>query len=97
MAHHYFKGTEVRCQGEFTDADGNAQDPTAVFFKVMDPSDNLTSYQYGVNTQLVKDATGTYYADVDADEAGDWWYTLYATGTGKSAAEAYFRIEESKF
>jgi hypothetical protein len=97
MANHYYNGAEVRCEGTFTDADGVAQDPTAVFFKVKDPGGNLTSYEYGVDAELVKSATGIYYADVDIDEAGIWPYRFYATGTGQSAEEAFFRVEAGQF
>jgi hypothetical protein len=97
MANHYFVGARPCCWATFTDADGTAQDPTAVYFKVTDPSGNTTTYTYGVDAQLVQSATGIYYVAVDADEAGIWWYRYYSTGTGQAAGEAFFRVEPSKF
>lgn len=92
MANSYFVGAEVRCQGTFTDADGNAQDPAAVFVQVNDPSGNTDSYQYGVDVELVKSATGIYYVDVDCDEEGWWDYRVYSTGAGQAAGEDKFQV-----
>lgn len=99
MANHYFLGADVRCWVTFQDSAGTAQDPTAVNFKFMDASGNTTSYVYGgtgANTALVKSDTGIYYVDIDADEKGTFWYRWWSTGTGKAAAEASFRVEESR-
>ena len=51
-----------------------------------DPSGNTTSLTYGVDAALVKDSTGVYHVDVDADEVGWWHYRVYSTGTGQAAA-----------
>lgn len=97
MANHYQKGDLVRATGTFSDSDGVAQDPTAVFCKYTNPAGTTTTLEYGVDAALVKSATGIYYVDVDASTAGAWRYRFYATGTGQSAAEAFFRVEASKF
>jgi len=93
----YDKGDLIRCSAAFTDADDNAQDPTVVGFKVRDPSNNITSYVYGTDAELVKDSTGNYHVDVDADEVGTWYYRFYSTGTGQAADESEFEIEATKF
>lgn len=93
----YDKGDRVRCTGTFTDSAGAAQDPTAVFFQFKDPSDNATTYTYGVDAELVKSSTGVYYVDVDADEEGTWTYRLYSTGTGQGAAQSTFGVKKSEF
>ncbi len=80
----------MRCTGTFTDSAGTATDPAAIFGQVKDPSGNITSYEYGVDAELVKSATGIYYFDVDVDEPGDWWYRFYSTGSGQAAGETQF-------
>lgn len=88
----YDKGDVVRCSGAFTDSDGVAQDPAAVFCEYRDPSGNVTDLEYGVDGELVKSAVGSYYVDVDADEVGFWYYRFYSTGTGQAADEDVFRV-----
>jgi hypothetical protein len=97
MANEYALGQLVRCTGTYTDAEGVAVDPTAVFFEVEDPSGNTTSLEYPGDAALHKSGTGIYYVDVDADECGWWYYRHYATGTGQAADEASFRVKESRF
>lgn len=92
MTSLYSEGDLVRCTGTFTNADGDAVDPTAVIFKTKDPSGNITTLTYGVDAALVKSATGVYYVDVDVDEAGLWWYRFESTGTGQAAGEDKFTV-----
>lgn len=81
----------------FETAAGADIDPTAVFCKVRDPSGNVSTLQYGVDGALVKDSIGNYHADIDADEAGTWYYRFYSTGTGKAADESSFEVSASQF
>ena len=95
MANTYDVGDVVRCTGTFTDADGTAQNPTAVSFAVRAPSATAaTVYAYGTDAEVVRSATGVYYVDVSITGAGTWWYRFYATGTGKSAGEQHFSVRE---
>jgi len=93
----YDRGDLIRCSAAFTDADDNAQDPTAVYFKFKDPGGNITTYTYGSDAELVKDSTGNYHVDVNADEVGTWYYRFYSTGTGQAAGESEFDIQPSRF
>ena len=94
MANTYDVGDVVRCTGTFTDSDGNAQDPTAVLFAFTTPAGVLTTYTYGVDAELIKSATGVYYADLAITESRTWRYRLYATGTGQSAGSSWFNVRE---
>ena len=90
---NYYDDQAVKLQATFTDEDGAALDPTAVYCIVKDPSGNIASYQYGVDAELVKSDTGIYYVVVDADEVGVWFYRWYSTGTGQAAGEGRFDVE----
>ena len=90
-------GDMVRCSGQFTDANGVLIDPAVVRFKVKSPSNVVTSYLYGTNSQLVKLAVGKYYVDVSVAEAGTWFYRFYSTGTNQAAAETEFVVARSQF
>ena len=96
MANLHDVGDLVRVTGTFTDADGNAQDPTVVKCDYTDPSGNTTELVYGTDEELVKSSTGVYYTDINADEAGLWTYRWYSTGTGQAADEGWFQVEEQR-
>lgn len=93
----YDKGDLLRCSGTFTDADGIAQDPTAVFFKYKTPAGTTITYTYGTDDELVKDSNGNYHVDLDLDEVGTWSYRFYSTGTGQAAAEGQFFVQQTEF
>lgn len=94
----YDKGDVVRCSGAFTNSTTAAvTDPTVVKFSFLDPNQATTTYTYGIDAQLMKDSTGNYHVDVDADIVGVYHWRLYSTGTGKAAAEDKFRVRHSAF
>lgn len=97
MYNIYQVGDLVRCSGEFTDQAGTVLDPTDVFFSVKNPAGTITTYEYGVDVALVKDSTGNYHVDVDANATGIWYYRFYSTGTGQTAAEGLFTVPVTNF
>jgi hypothetical protein len=92
----YDIGDLVRCTGTFASSGTNVN-PSAVMFKVRTPAGVVTTYTYGVDAALVRDATGVYHVDVSADTAGDWLYRFWSTGTGQAAEEGRFRVQSSLF
>ena len=88
----YEVGNLIRVSAEFTDPnnDDAETDPTSVYLTVKSPSGTVVEYTYGVGSDITKASTGNYYADVDADEPGRWWYRWYSTGTGQAAKEGSF-------
>lgn len=99
MANYYTVGALVRCWCTFQDSSSNNQDPTNVFFRYVDTAGSTTSLTYGgtgPSTRVVKDATGIFYCDVDADATGTFSYKWWATGTGQSAAEDAFHADEER-
>jgi hypothetical protein len=94
----YDYGDKVRCRGEWTDVDGDYQDPTSVFFSYIKPNaSSAVTFEYTVNDELVKSGVGIYYVDLDADTVGDWWARMFSTGTGQAAYEWEFRVRDSVF
>lgn len=93
----YDVGDLVRCTGTFTDQSGTALDPTAVYFSFKNPSEVTTTYQYGVDVQLVKSSTGIYYVDINANDVGIWYYRFFSTGTGQTANEGLFTVPVTNF
>jgi len=97
MASEYDNGDLVRVTGTFTNAAGAAVDPTAVLFKVKAPNGQTTTYTYGTDAALVKESTGVYYVDVNANQSGKWRVRWYSTGTGQAATEDFFTVRDSDF
>lgn len=95
----YSVGDLVRISAAFTNAAGTVVDPTAVFAKYKDPSGITTALTYGAvgSEALVRDSTGNYHVDVNADESGVWRYRFYSTGSGQAANEEQFIVEPSAF
>jgi hypothetical protein len=96
LANTYDLGDLIRVSAAFASA-GAAIDPTAVTVKYRAPVAGTTTLVYGVDADLVKDDTGEYHVDIDADEEGTWYYRFESTGTGQAAAEGAFRVRVSSF
>jgi uncharacterized protein YfaS (alpha-2-macroglobulin family) len=90
-------GEAVRVSMLFTNAAGAAADPTSVRFKYKDPEGLITALVYPTDVALVKDSTGNYHVDVDANKVGVWHWKAYSTGQGQAADEGSFTVEESEF
>lgn len=88
-------GALVRVSVEFTDNNGNDIDPSAVFFRTMDPTGTIATYTFGTDIGLKRDSLGRYHFDVSASIAGDWLCRWYSTGTGQTAEDAAFTVEGS--
>jgi hypothetical protein len=93
----YDKGDVVICDVTFTNESGVVGDPAVVLFSVMDPEGTLTTYTYGTDAALVKDSTGVYHLDLNADIEGMYRYRFYSTGSGKAASEGQFLVKDSVF
>jgi hypothetical protein len=91
----YQKGDLVRIDGLFTNLAGAPQDPSTVSLKVTKPSGTTTTEAYNPGN-IVKDATGTYHLDVNANEAGRWFYSWISTGTGQAAENGEFLVDTTQ-
>ncbi len=60
-------------------------DPTAVTFEVRLPSGAVTTYTYGVDTAVVKDAVGVYHLAQVLDAADVWHVRVAGTGAVTAA------------
>ncbi len=96
IAKIYDLGDAVTCEASFKKA-GVLLDPTAVTFKVKNPAGVETVYVYGTDVQLIRDSTGKYHVDINANAVGTWFYRFESTGTGQAAQEGAFRVQTSNF
>ena len=75
----YDVSDQVRLWGTFT-ANAVGTDPTNVYLEVYTPANVKTTYTFGTGAVIVKQATGTYYADVVLDRQGMWQYRWIGSG-----------------
>lgn len=95
----YHEGDLVRVTYTFTDANGDVHDPVTITHKHKDPGGTVTTWTYAGGTgDVKKQDTGIYYADVDVDAEGVWFYRGEGTGaTQQAAVEGQFVALESEF
>jgi len=93
----YDVGALVRASGVFTNSAGVATDPAAVLFAFKTPAGVETIYAYGTDVELVKDSVGNYHVDINATVTGIWYYRFYSTGSGQSADEEHFTVNDTEF
>lgn len=96
MTNTYDLGGAVTCEAKFKKT-GVLLDPTTVTFKVKNPLGVETTYVYNTDVQLIKDSTGIYHIDINANLVGTWFYRFESTGTGQAAQEGSFRVRVSNF
>jgi len=85
----YDKGSVVRISATFKDVNGNPVDPGTIVFTVRKPDGPL------VTLTVVKDATGTYHADLSLDEAGSYSYRCASTPPGQGSSEGELFARDS--
>lgn len=93
----YSLGQLVRITATFTDENGDAADPGAVFCQIKTPAGVTTSYEYGVDGEVVKDSTGVFHLDLDCDAVGWWSWRWYSTTSVQAADEDRLQVSESEF
>lgn len=91
------RGDVLRLTGTFTDIDGTAVDPTAVYFQSLNPRGAETELQYGVDAALKKSTTGVYYVDLNVNMGGTWKVRMYSTGNNQAAMHADFKVPHDDF
>ena len=85
----------VRTVEPFTDHQtGEILNPTNVFLTVEDPDGAETTYEYGVDSEVSKEADGYFRGEFTPDEAGAWKAKLWSTGIGQAAAYARITVIE---
>lgn len=90
----YFVGDLPRTKATFTDTDGNNIDPTNVFATISEPDGTTTTFEFGTDSDIVKDTDGVYYTDIDLDKEGVWKVRFYSTGTGQASGKTTMTAED---
>lgn len=97
MANDYAVGQQVKLSGFFSTLTNVGTDPTAIVLKVQTPNGTETTWTYGVDSQVVKTATGDYYAYWTIDAAGTHYFKWSGTGALVGANETSFIGRATQF
>jgi hypothetical protein len=96
MSSPFVAGEIVHVSAEFqsyVDAVLTYVNPDHVYFKYKRPGLDPVTYEYGVDTQLKRSATGKYYVDLDTTgHCGKWYYKFYGTGDNQAAQQGEFEV-----
>lgn len=72
-------------------------DPTTVVFESIAPDGTTTSYTFGTDAEVVKEATGVYYVDLELPDSGTYYWRFYGTGAVKASEEGEIQVLSSEF
>ena len=88
----YTKGQSVRVRGIFKNESGSLIDPTTVRCTWKCPNGAVVTKTYNVDAAVIRESTGSYYADISADQEGIYYYTVLSEGSWQSAKDGSFRV-----
>jgi hypothetical protein len=93
----YDKGDRVRLTALIKNLSGTLIDPTTITLSVFPPDRTEVNYTYGVGLTIVKDAVGTYHADIDLPQSGTWSFVWAGTGAVVAAEQHNIFVRKRSF
>ena len=98
VTYDYLIGDKPTITATFTDSlnEDMPVDPTAVFANILRPDGTLSELQYGVDSEVIRDAEGVYKMDIDLNAAGDWHIYVFSTGVGQAAQRCRLRVRDAE-
>lgn len=95
MAKFHDLGDRVRIftSVPFTNVEGDTVDPDVVTFRIRYPDGESDQFVYESNPEVERSDAGSYYMDVNIDQAGDWRYRI----EGMADNEDYMGAAENSF
>lgn len=92
----YHVGQQIRLKATF-DVDGALTNPDTITFKLRVPAGTITTYVYGTDAQLKREAQGIYYVDYAPTNEGAHTFRFAGTGACIAANEQQFLVLDSAF
>jgi len=96
MSDAYIPGEVARLTLAVSNIAGAAADPGALRLKIKTPAGAITTYTYGGSADVVKDAVGTYHADIQLATAGLWAWRWELDAPNAGAAEGVAVVNKSR-
>lgn len=88
-------GNRVRLVATFK-LRADLRDPTSLRFKFRNPSNKLTTYVYGTDPEIVRDALGEFHVELMLNAPGEWRYRWEGEGIVTAANEGKLRCVASQ-
>ncbi|KIO49601.1 hypothetical protein [Nitrosospira sp. NpAV] len=93
----YLIGSVVRVSVSITDCATNIlADPGGLILKVKPPAEAPTTFTYGVDSEVIKDADGVYHADITLDKSGEWRWRWEASTPNVGVVEGDLAVRASR-
>ena len=88
----------IRIQATYTSTDFvTPVNPSYVAFLVRAPGGSVATYVFGaLGASVANPATGLFYRDITASEAGLWFYRAVATGIVQANDEWRMKVQKSE-
>ena len=84
----YTEGDATDLKWSFTNSvTGAPTDPSSLVLKVRSPRAGVTTYTYGVDQQLVRDAEGEFSFHLSLNVGGHWRWRIASTGVAQRAMQ----------
>lgn len=71
-------------------------DPATLIYYVKMPSNEIDTYTFGVDPEVVKDAVGDFHLDFIALMSGDHYVKCITTGNAKATGEILVRVRKQE-
>jgi len=89
----YDFGELVKVSATFKNATtGGVIDPDVVNLSVRTTAGVVTTYTFSVDANLIKEDVGQYYAMINVNQTGFWFYRWWSAGFGQTAKEKEFKV-----
>lgn len=93
-----YVGTEVLASVRFKVPTGRAAvDPTVVMFSYEDGMGAITTWTYGIGTNIVRRRQGLYEANILLDNPGTWTFKVQGQGSCDVVDQVTFQVQPPSF
>jgi hypothetical protein len=92
----YDIGDRRKLSVDIADENGTAVDPDEVRFLMSEPDGFVTTYEYGLDPEIVRTGVGSYHLEWDCAEPGNHVWRVEASGNVAVAEEAFFHVRQSQ-
>lgn len=69
-------------------------DPGTVTVTINGPGDNVNTYVYGTDVEVVRETTGTYHVDFTPTVYGRWWIDWFGSGALTAHTTLNFHVDQ---
>ena len=94
VAKRIVKDSTLQLRATFKDLNGDIADPSTITLGVKTAGGVTTNYVYNTATQVVRESLGVFYANIQFNEAGSWYYEWVGTGAVSIVGQRKVIVDE---